>query len=60
LVKAQAGKMSLTQKQKDRLTQADEIIQAAQSTTSKQPRFMAGMSPGMVYSLTSRWSKEVL
>ena len=52
--------MSLTQKQKDRLKQADEILQAKQTTTSQQPRFDQGMSPGMAYNLTARWAKEVL
>lgn len=51
--------MSLTQAQKDRLREADEIIQANR-TTSQQPRFSPGATPGMVFNLTARWAKEVL
>lgn len=53
--------MTLTHKQKERLAKADEIIQAAQPPQiSKQPRFSSDANANAFYTLTSRWTKEML
>lgn len=53
--------MSLTAKQKERLTRADEIIQAQATSLSKQPRFEPDASSGMTFSLMgTRWLKDML
>jgi hypothetical protein len=53
--------VSLTNKQKERLTRADEIIQAQATSLSKQPRFEPDASSGMTFSLMgTRWLKDML